>query len=369
MAALFGRSLLHSASRDLGFDPERVAAVRIRVPNDRQGTRVAEYYAPAVERALSLPGVENVAVAAFTPFGSSWQPTWLQRDGRRITVLQNRTSADYFKTMGIEVVRGRTYTSDEVRRIAPVGVITAKLAQDLWGSSDPIGGTLERVGHRSASEAVDLSTVNIIGVVGDVLSARLSEPEAGTVYLPLLAIDTRGSAQLVVRTAGPASAARLPLQEAIGALDPSLHVTVDLTADAFNRQLDPVRTIASLASGLGALALGLAVVGMFGVTTFVVGQRLTEVSIRMAIGATGADILQLLLRDSLRPVFIGGMAGLGLSLIAGQFMASVLYGISPRDPIAIATAIAVLVPAATGAVLVPTRRAARVDPARVLRQG
>ena len=129
------------------------------------------------------------------------------------------------------------------------------------------------------------------------------------------------------------------------------------------------RTGSGLTPGaLAALALGLAIVGIYSVTTFVTGQRTREMGLRIAVGATPGDVLRLLLKDSLRPVAVGLAAGAGVALVASQLIAGILYGVGARDPLAFGSAIAVLLASAAAAVFIPARRAARVDPAFVLRQ-
>ena len=126
--------------------------------------------------------------------------------------------------------------------------------------------------------------------------------------------------------------------------------------------------MAALSGGLAVLALALAIVGIYGVTSFVTGQRTREIGVRVAIGASRSDVLRLLLRDSLKPVAIGISAGAVIALLAGQTLAGMLYGVGGRDPLAFGTAICILIVSAAIAVWIPARRAARVDPAFVLRQ-
>jgi hypothetical protein len=277
--------------------------------------------------------------------------------------MQNRTSASYFQTMGAHVVRGRTFTDAEVTNHAPVVVVSERVANDLWGSAEPIGRTIDGA-ETFTGDPIDLTKMQVIGVVEDQRWGQLERAETGSIYVPLPAASYP---ELVVRTNGDALASVKPIQESLTALDPSARVRLNLIQHNFDRELKPVFILAKMTAALGGLALSLAVIGMFGVTALVVSQRLAEVSIRMAIGATGPDILRLLMRDSLRPVVIGLAAGLVLALGSGQVLANTLYGVSPRDPVAFGAAAVLLVTATATAVLIPARRAARVDPARVLR--
>jgi predicted lysophospholipase L1 biosynthesis ABC-type transport system permease subunit len=211
----------------------------------------------------------------------------------------------------------------------------------------------------------DESSRVIIGVVSDAIAARMRELSAATVYLPIRELQ---DGNLIIRSAGPPEAIVPALRDALQPLDSQVRLDISLVSSGLQRQLDEPRIMATLAGGLAVLALGLAVVGIYGVTTFVTGQRTREIGLRIAVGASRADVVRLLLVDSLRPVAIGLAAGAVVALLASQVFAGVLYGVGPRDPVAFAGATIVLLAAAAAAIVIPTRRAARVDPAFVLRQ-
>jgi ABC-type antimicrobial peptide transport system permease subunit len=145
-------------------------------------------------------------------------------------------------------------------------------------------------------------------------------------------------------------------------------LTVTLVSEGLQQQVGEPRALATLAGALAVIALSLAVVGLYGVTAFVVGRRTREIGLRMALGASDRDVLQLLIGDGLRPVLVGLVAGIVMAFIAGRVFAGVLFGVQPADPSAFLSAILVLATAATIAVILPTRRASHVDPAAVLRQ-
>ena len=136
-AALFGRAATQGVSRDFGFNPAHFASVGLTLPADSPATRLQDLLERAEARARTLPQVQHTGLAAFPPFSSAWDPTWLRRDGRRITVLQNRTSASYFETLGLTVSSGRLYTERDVAQHAPVAVISERAARDMWGSRVP----------------------------------------------------------------------------------------------------------------------------------------------------------------------------------------------------------------------------------------
>ena len=158
------------------------------------------------------------------------------------------------------------------------------------------------------------------------------------------------------------------IRDTLQPLDPRVRLEIGLVASGLQNELEEPRIMATLAGALAALALALAIIGIYGVTTFVTGQRTREIGLRIAVGASRGDVLRLLLKDSLRPVAIGLAAGTVVALLASQLFAGILYGVGARDPLAFASAIGILLVSAAAAVFVPARRAAGVDPAFVLRQ-
>jgi ABC-type antimicrobial peptide transport system permease subunit len=158
------------------------------------------------------------------------------------------------------------------------------------------------------------------------------------------------------------------VRNAIQPIDPRIRLDITSVNEGLQEELAEPRTLAALAGALAAIGLALAVVGIYGVTAFVVGQRTQEISLRLALGATGRDIGRLLLGDSLRPVVVGLAFGVACAVLGSRLFSGVLYGVGSADPVAFGTAIFVLLAAAVVAVLLPTRHATRLDPASVLRQ-
>jgi ABC-type antimicrobial peptide transport system permease subunit len=158
------------------------------------------------------------------------------------------------------------------------------------------------------------------------------------------------------------------IRRALQPLDTRLRLEVTPVSEGLARQLGESRALASLATTLAAIALCLAIVGLHGVTAFVINQRSQEITLRVALGATRRDVLRMLLGDSLRPIVLGLGAGIVVALGAGRLMAGTLYGIGPADPIAFGVSVLILVLSTVAAIIVPARRAAAVDPASVLRQ-
>jgi predicted permease len=365
LAALLARSMIQVVRIDLGFDIDGVLAV---TPEFRAGgydaARAADYWDRVVDRVSGLPGVEHVAVANYPPFalGGGYGPGFpLERDAQGSWAFFHNTSANYFATVGIPLVRGRTYGAEEVAIGAPVAVISESLARRVWGADEALGATLERVHQR-------LADVRVIGIVGDAVTNRpqIEQPDPASFYQPLAPADSL-TGKLVVRARGDAAMIVGPVLEAVRALDPQVLPTAVTLRDGFREAQGPLRILATTTGILGAIALGLAFIGVFGLTAFAVEQRMGEIGVRIAVGASSGDVVRLMLRDNLRPVAAGLVFGLLLAIAASRLLTAVLYGISPHDPPSIAAAVAVLLGAAALAAAVPTRRATRVDPAVVLR--
>lgn len=360
-AALFTRAMVRVTQFDVGFDADRVIAV---TPSFRaagyDAARAADYWDHVLERVAGLPGVERAALARYTPLGDVYgRREVFQYNGREHAVYFNETSADYFATMGIPVIRGRTFTEEEVAIGAPVAVISESLAHGLWEDGDPLGATLDRLDQ-------DLSGVRVVGIVAEAGGPRL-DPDAALLYQPLAPANAQWG-RLVVRTSGDAATALQPTLEAIRALDPEVLPMAATVRDGLDRALQAPRLFATVAGILGAIALGLAVTGVFGLTAFSVEQRTGEIGVRLAVGADAADVVRLMLRDSLRPVVAGLAVGLLVAVGASRVLTAVLYGVSARDPLSILGAVVILLGAAALAAAVPARRATRVDPAAVLRR-
>jgi predicted permease len=346
-AALFVRALVHLAWMDPGFDVDRLIVVAANRPA-AQEAGAEEYWRRAIDRVSGIPGVEGVALATFPPFGT--------RVGDPDDTFHNATDADYFAATGLRLIRGRTYTPDEVTTRAPVAVISRQIAQRHWGEGDPLGASLDRVIGK-------VSPVRIIGVVDDAQAVRLHARSTPFIYVPM---TSSARAQLVVRARDPRASANI-IQDALAAMDSDVQPRISILGDRFARELEAPRRYAVLAAGVAVLALALAVVGLAGATAFSVRCRAKEIGIRVALGARRGDVTRLFVHDAMRPVVVGLGVGLIGALLMGQVIASLLRGMSERDPIALVAAVVVLLLAALSAVRLPLRRAVRLDPAVVLR--
>jgi putative ABC transport system permease protein len=356
-AVLLGRSAMRMARTEVGFDADRLLAVQFDM---RPGPEEIAYIDAARDAVRAIPSVEHVSVIQNAPWGCC---IYRYRVTSSFEIHVERTDAEFFATSGVHIVRGRGFTSDEVASGAPVALISENVARTFFRDLDPIGQPLSA---RVPPDGGPDSPAIVIGVVADSLLSWIGSRDYGTIVRPI-GRQRDNAPALVVRTATPGLTARA-VEEALRRVNDRVKATTSVVQDGLDAFVGGKQRVTWLLVPTAALALVLAALGVYGVTTFVVGQRMDEVSVRMAIGASAADILRLLVTDSLRPIVIGLAVGLGAALLVARVFADELGGISPYDPTSIVAAIATLAACALAAVLVPARRAANTDPAVLLRQ-
>jgi predicted permease len=269
---------------------------------------------------------------------------------------------NYFRTMGITLMRGRFFSDMDHPEAAKVAIINQHMARKYWPDQDAVG---KRVSFTQDGSEPQWTT--IVGVVSDAGCAMMGEPPRPILYLPH-SQKPSWSMFVVARTQGDPSAAVPAVRSAIHAIDPDIPVYDFRTVDAIlHRWLRDDRLLASFLGGLAALAVGLAAVGLYGMMSYSVVQRTREIGVRMAMGAGKETILRLVLRRCLRLSMVGILAGLVISVPAGLALASFLYGVGGTDPVTLLGVPARLLVVAAAAGYLPARRATRVDPMTALR--
>ena len=259
--------------------------------------------------------------------------------------------------LGMPMVRGRGFTKEEMQSDAGVMVMTESTARRLWPGQDAIGKTLR---------GFDKKEYQVTGVVKDAQVSHLGEPGGMFFYIPA-GPKEQERLQLLVHSKSGDTATANGIRESARALDPDLIVDVTRLEDNLELWRTPSRIVAALSGVLGGLALLLASIGVYGVVSYGVSQRIREIGIRMTLGADGREVMSLLLRQAMRPVLIGAAVGVAGCAAVSQILSKVLYGIGSHDPIAFIGVPVFLLGIAFLASYIPARRATRVDPVVALR--
>ncbi|HSC26219.1 MAG TPA: ABC transporter permease [Vicinamibacterales bacterium] len=362
-AALLVRSLSRASAVDPGFDLDRTAFVALNLGMSGYDDGRARGFYEGLAGALEKRGAIGAATSRLPLdiYGNQSATVTPDTGSAERTVQIAQVERSYFEAMGIPLLRGRAFDRAEFAPGAPpVAIVSAETARRYWPGVDPIGRQL-RVGDQAASAVV-------IGVAADVKVQTLGESPQPLVYEPLTSGYTR-LLRLVVRTPGDPAPVVGELRRLVRSLDPAVAVFEARTmTDNLSVMLYPYRLSAALGSTFGAIALVLAGIGLYGMLSCGVGERLRELAIRLALGAPAAAIVRTSVAQTAIPVGLGVGVGVVMALGAGQLLSAVLFGISPFDPLALAgtAGILLLVIAAAGAT--PVRRALRVEPAAILRE-
>jgi len=359
-AGLFSRSLLGARAVNPGFLVER----GLTLPIEPRLARWSEPDAQAFFRRLvpeieALPEVESASLVSLVPLGLSVAETFVQGGDGGETELRaglNVVGPGYFRAMGIPLVRGRDVAPTDDAAAPDVAVINESLARRLFPEGDAIGKPLRAGGLRE-----------VIGVVADSKTRSFGEHDRPAVYLPV-AQDYRSSMTLIARVRPGAADAAAAVRGRVSALAPDLPLAETRTlAQHVDLAVLPARALAALLAAFGALALTLAVIGLYGLVATSVRQRRHEIGVRMALGATHADVLKLVVRDGMVVVAAGIAVGFVLALALTRFLQGLLYGVSATDPLTFAVIPLLLVGVAALASWLPARKATRVDPMVALR--
>lgn len=360
MATLFVRGALRATSVDPGYITRNVVAF---TPNlaalGYDPARAATAYGELTDRIARAPGVEGVAIASRLPLLSrSTESVRLEHDGGAApdahTVNVVGVSGSYFKTMGIGVLRGAAFDSIASGDGDRPAVISGSMATALWPNSETLGERFNAAGR----------WYRVVGIASEASTSSLARRADPTAYL---AIGSVLDKLIIVRTKDSPAALLTEVPAWSHALDPQIVVQIDRLEDRITAALGPTRLIAGATASLGGLALLLAAIGVAGVVSFGLSQRRREIAVRLAIGATGRQVVTLMMRQGATPIIAGTTVGLLVAALLGQLVRGLLFGLSPLDPGTYALMIGVLLTASALATYLPARRAGRVDPALTLR--
>jgi macrolide transport system ATP-binding/permease protein len=376
-AGLLIRGLVQSRTADPGFDARRVFMVFMTLGTDPiNGPALQQRI---VERLGREPELQGVTLVDRFPFGGTWSPPVLiEYEGNSTDKLSTRTLANYvspgyFQTVGVPLLRGRTFTRPEAESGAPVAIVSASAARSFWPDEDPLGKRVKI----DINFKGQFSEFEVVGVAKDVRTANLSRVDPAYVYL-----STRSttSYNLLVRSEGGAAATLSAVRAAVEAVDKTLGPTLSITSvqdgPLLQIQLVMSQLLATFAGTLACLALVLAAVGIYGVTTYHVTQRTREIGIRMALGANAADVRRLVVGQAMTPALAGGALGLVAAVVIASGLRAVLvspaspdlmFGLGAFDPATFIGVTVFLMAVTALASYIPARRAISVDPLVALR--
>jgi putative ABC transport system permease protein len=370
-AGLMLRSLVNLQRVEAGYDPENVLAARVDLNwskyNTRDKTRV---FADALlERLSGQAGVNALALASSFPLNDTTPQsrTTFDIQGRARDDMSpaqpmadfRSGSPEYFKVLGVSLLRGRTFEVGDRDSLNPVAVISQSLARKYWPNDDPLGArvSFDRGGHWIA----------IVGVVGDVKEFGLGSDPAEQIYLPIAIAPTRDMRVLIRTTADPLKLAGR-LRDAVRELDPIQPVSDVTTLEQARRDsLASPRLATTLLALFAVLALAITAAGLGGVIAFSVGQRTQEIGVRIALGADRTRVVGMVLRQGARLALFGLAIGAAGAYALARVMRRLLFGVGTTDPATFVAVAAVLVAVALLACFLPARRASAIDPASALR--
>ena len=368
-ASLLVKSFWHLQEVDTGFDQANLLTLQVSLP-------AAKYSEPAKQRAVfqeifqrleSLPGAQAVGISNDFPLVGNMQTSTPYIEGRVTIEGQESLSGvhavshNYFHAMGISLLKGRAFTASDAEGAQPVMIINKMMAQRLFANEDPLGKRIK------FTDDPNVPWKEVIGVVGDVRHNGLDvEPQMET-YLPYLQ-SPRAIMAIAVRSTSDPTAMTSAVRRAILEVDKDQPIyDIKTMGQRFSEAVAPRRLSMALFSFFAAIALVLAVLGVYGVMSYSVNQRTHEFGIRMALGAQATDVLKLVLRQGIILAMTGILIGVIAAFVVTRFMAGLLYGVSATDPLIFIAVSLVLMIIALLACYIPARRATKVDPIIALR--
>jgi predicted permease len=363
-AGLFVRSIVFAGQLDTGFAASELGTVTFDLADQSSGeARGREYHRRVLEVARATPGVSAAALSKDSPFVVS-SARHLLVDGRDNSadtgqaILTSVVSPGYLQTVGIPLLHGRDFADFDVPAAPRVAIVNDSAAERFWPAESAIGKRIRFAG--------DPAPVEVVGVARTANYRSVGEPPQPLVYLSLTQFYF-GGATVYLRTRGNPAAVAADVAHAMQPIDRRFYLQPGSVAAELHESLWPQRLSAILLAAFGMLAVALAVIGIYGVIAYSVHQRVREIGVRMALGATHGSVQRMLLRQAFRWVGIGVASGLSLALIGGRWVESLLFVVRPADPITFTVAPLFLALVALVACWIPARRATRIDPATALR--
>ena len=361
--------LLHGLYRaqtiDPGFQMKNTEAVVFDLSSaGYTPQRAAAFQQQLHDRLAALPGVDEVAQATCIPLGNSHDLTGFSTPdkSKNYEVEYNHVSPNFFRVLGIPVLQGRGFTDAEARSGAHLVILSQSTARRFFPGQNPIGQMLHGGGEPNSGVA----DCQVVGVVADAQVATLGDSRKLYLY------ETAGPAQqpdlkVMVHSTAADPAIAKEIDSITAGLDPELSVTIAPLTDVLEFWREPARVVSVLSVILGMIALLLASIGIYGMVSYGVSRRVREIGIRMALGADNRDVMWLVVRQAMFPVFTGALVGMILCAAVSTIFSAILFGVSPLDPGSFVSMPLFLLAVALLASYIPARRAMRVDPMVALR--
>lgn len=372
-AGLMLRSMQALGRVDFGFNPDHLLATTVSLSRDyKTPAQVGAFFQKLQGQAAALPGVQSAAVVFPVPFTFQVADGFMAIEGRApdpnapLTSHYANVDYNYFHTMQMPLLAGRLLRpGDDAATATPVVVIDRSLADQYWGSpAAAVGKRLQFFTQTFGKGGIPAAT--IVGVVGEIKATAADANANREVYMPLN--QPNGGMTLVMRYGGSAATLGSAVQKLVRQLDPKVVETPPLTVDALLASTQETRRLTMhLLAAFSLAALLLALLGLYGVLSYLIRQRQREIGIRIALGASQRGVQAMVLRQGLGLCLVGLVLGGGLALLLGRFLNTLLFGVRARDPLTFFCAAALLVLAAGLACYIPARRAAGLDPLPALR--
>lgn len=367
-AGLFVRTLVNLQRVDTGFNQDHVLLFQIDSDSIgyKEDSRLVKLYKDAEEKVSLIPGVRAASFSMFAFNQGGWtSPASTRGDSSSAhteqRVRHNSVGPDFFSAMGLPLLGGRSFGAQDTETSPKVAVISEALANRLFPGASPLGKRFGRGGPEHSGD------IEVVGVVKDAKYEDLMEQQRAMAYYPYTQ-SIQYLSNFEVNFSGEAGAIAAETRRAIKEVNRDLPIVeVVRMSEHVGRSLVQQKLIARLSSFFGLLALLLACIGLFGIMSYSVARRTNEIGIRMALGADGGDVLRLVLREGLAPVLIGVAIGLPAALAGARLITSLLFGLTPADPLTICVATMLLLAVAALAGYLPARKASRVDPITALR--
>jgi predicted permease len=367
-AGLTLKSFVYLLGGDLGLDPEHVLTMRVLLPHHKYPTDSQQlaFSNQSIDRLKSLPGVKSVGTVTFLPLSGWWGSRGVSLagqstpDGHPRTAVWSSVTPDYFRALGIPLVRGHLFTDQDGQGSGPVAIISKSLARQLMPNGDDAVGQQISVGGLK-------DRVEVVGIVGDVHQLGMTSGSTSEVYLPFSQVRAPIIC-FAIRTADDPGSLAKAAQREIWAVDKDQAIGyVRTMSELASESLAPQRVVMLLLCVFGGVALILAAIGIYGVIAYSASQRTHEIGIRMALGARKVDVLRLVVSQGLSLILAGVAIGLAGSFGLMRFVSSLLYGVQPSDPLTLTIVSVALTGTALLASCIPALRATKVDAMVALR--